>query len=358
MDTRQLDSLAREIGARLPRRGVLGLLGGLVLLSAGVPEDLEAARRKKRRHRQRKRRKKCQGNRKKCGNRCIRKHQCCRDADCGPQGACVQRACACPAGQKPCQGGCIAQDACCSHSDCPSNQDCVDGACVDPVETRRCGSERISRYFCCQGACPGSQTCVDDHCVCPDPAMSPCADGTCVTGGQCCEHSQCAGNHVCVDGFCSCPGADELTCGHGCCDDAEICDDEPSGPVCATGGCQASDWCNTNEYFICENSGEQFCTCITSFDTGNTPLPACVDYYSLAPDDCDALSCATNDDCGPGTVCIEGSTGGQGPCGCEARFCARVCGAGVERRGGRASVAAAATRMAALPRAKLRPSYR
>jgi len=354
-DANKLDSLAREVGSNLTRRGVLGALVSMATILTVASPDAEA--RGKRRKRRRKG--KCKQSQKKCGKKCIGRGQCCDAADCGAAGSCIKGVCTCPAGQKACDGGCIADAACCRHQECAAHQECSSGSCVDSGLTRRCGDEVISRHQCCAGACPGNQTCVDDICTCPVAGTQPCPDGSCVAGGQCCEHHQCDGDHQCLDGYCACPNADHITCDDDCCvsSDDEICQYESTGSICAGGGCQPSDWCNTAEWHVCADHGPLSCTCITSFNGADDPS-VCVDYYSLYPATADCEICNTSTDCGEGSVCIQGSNdANSGHCSCEGKFCARLCDteASLSQRQRGGSVADAEARIAAFPRAKRRP---
>ena len=50
MDARHLDDLAREIGAKWPRRGVLGALGSVAVLVAAPTLDADARKKKKKKN--------------------------------------------------------------------------------------------------------------------------------------------------------------------------------------------------------------------------------------------------------------------------------------------------------------------
>jgi hypothetical protein len=289
MDARHLDDLAREIGSQLPRRGVLGALGGLAALLA-VP-TLEAGAKKKK--------KKCKGGKKKCGKKCIPADQCCTTADCGSKGQCVGGTCVCPAGQKACNGGCIPQALCCQNSECGAMQTCTNGACTCPGGLSKCGLDCIEDGLCCQSA------------DCPD------------------------GQH-CDDFTCWCNAADGIWCNAECCDagNDEVCESNEEGSACTGGGCPLIDWCNVQENSVCQDSPDGYCVCITAYEPGDEEVPACVDGLTIG-ENCE--SCATSDDCDTGYVCVQGDTSPDGFCGCPGKFCAALCGAEPERASRRGS---------------------
>jgi hypothetical protein len=291
MDARHLDDLAREIGSQVPRRSVLGALGGLAALLAAPKLGADAKKKKK----------KCKGGKKKCGKKCIAADQCCTSADCGARGNCVGGACVCPTGQKPCNGGCIPQASRCQNSECGASQTCTNGTCTCPGNQTKCGAACIESGLCCpSGECPAGQSCEDETCWCN--------------------------------------AADGIWCDARCCDASkgEVCTSNAASSTCAGGGCQLIDWCNVTENSVCRDSPTEYCVCITSFGPlGETP--ACVDALTLG-DSCD--SCETDDECGSGFVCVQGDTGDNEFCGCPGKFCAPLCDAELERAPRRESAAA------------------
>lgn len=323
MDARQLDDLAREIGSQLPRRSVLGALGGLAALLSAPTLNADAKKKKK----------KCKGGKKKCGKKCILADQCCTSADCGSKGECVSGTCVCPAGQKACNGGCIAQAACCQTSDCGQQQTCVNGACTCSGGLAPCGQECIDPELCCGTTCPGNQVCDGGFCLCPDPDDWPCGDGRCMAGSECCVSANCAEGQHCDNGTCWCNGANGIWCDAQCCDagNDEVCESGDEGSACVAGGCSLVDWCNVEENSVCRYSATEYCVCITSFGT-ETEVPACVDGHSIG-ESCD--SCENNDECDDGYVCVQGDTSEDGFCGCSGKFCARLCDAAPARAAGR-----------------------
>lgn len=335
MDARHLDDLAREIGSQLPRRSVLGALGGLAALLTAPALQGETKKKKKK--------KKCKGGKRKCGKKCIPADQCCTTADCGSKGECVGGACVCPAGKKACNGGCIPQDACCQSRDCGPMQDCTNGACTCGGGQAVCGDLCISPEVCCalasSPACPGEQHCNGGFCMCPDPGENPCGDGSCVEGSECCVNANCPDGQHCDDGTCWCDGANGIWCGDACCNagNDEVCITEEDDPTCAGGGCQLIDWCNVEENSVCKNSANQYCICITAFEAGGEEVPACVDGLTIG-DSCD--TCDTSDNCDAGYVCVQGDTSADGVCGCSGKFCAPLCDAAPERGPARANASA------------------
>lgn len=289
MDARHLDDLAREIGSQVPRRSVLGALGGLAALLVAPKIETDAKKKKK----------KCKGGKKKCGKKCILADQCCTSADCGSRGNCVNGTCVCPTGQKACNGGCIPQTSCCQNSECGPNQTCSNGTC----------------------ACPGNQT--------------KCGDA-CIESGLCCPNGDCPTGQFCEGATCWCNAADGVWCDAKCCDGSkdEVCDYNATGSTCVGGGCQLFDWCNADTDSVCRDDLDNYCVCITSYDPDEGEVPACVDGTTIG-DEC--ISCEDSADCDTGYVCVQGDSSEDGWCGCPDKFCAAECGAAPERAAQRAS---------------------
>ena len=291
MDARQLDDLARDIGSRLPRRSMLGALGGLATLLA-APQLQSDARKKKK--------KKCKGGKKKCGKTCIPADQCCTSADCGARGNCVNGSCVCPTGQKACNGGCIPQASCCQNTDCGLDQTCSNGTCTCPDNQTKCGA------------------------VCLEP-------------GLCCADRDCPAEQRCDDDLCWCEAVDGIWCDDDCCDagDDQVCNWTAGESACASGGCQLFDWCNVDidEDSVCRDSADAYCVCIISY-VGTEEVPACIDGLAIG-ESCD--SCGTSDDCGAGYACVQGDSGDNDFCGCSGKFCARLCDAEPAREPARES---------------------
>jgi hypothetical protein len=326
MEAQRLDDLAREIGSQVPRRSVLGALGGLAALLVAPKIETDAKKKKK----------KCKGGKKKCGKKCILADQCCTTADCGSKGQCVSGTCVCPTGQKACNGGCIPQASCCQNSECGAQQTCVNGACSCGGGLTTCGQSCISPDLCCGTTCPGNQQCDGGFCVCPASDEYPCGDGSCVTGVECCVNANCPKEQHCDDGTCWCDATGGIWCGDACCDAGsdEVCDSVGDDQSCASGGCQLFDWCNVDENSVCRSSETEYCVCITSYEAGDEEVPACVDGMAIG-ESCEP--CDDSDGCGSGYVCVQGDTSEDGYCGCTGKFCAPLCDTGPERTPGRES---------------------
>jgi predicted outer membrane repeat protein len=171
MDLRHFDHITRQIGAGLPRRGLLGWLAALLLAVRFWLEDPETAeargrrKRRKKRHkhgRARRRRKRNQRRR----NRRKRKKQssgCQPGQPCGEPGQICQvdRACACEATSCPeCQ---VCDPA---SGLCVPNPDVVGDLCGEPIQV--CQSD---------GTCACPETVCGGVCGCPDGSI--CDSGTC-----------------------------------------------------------------------------------------------------------------------------------------------------------------------------------
>ncbi len=334
MDGSRFDAVVRLLGSEGSRRPLLG--AGLAALAASglsvaQPSDSEG----KGKGKKKKKKKKCKGNTKKCGKKCIPADQCCSSADCGNGGQCTSGKCSCPVGQKSCKGGCIPQSACCATSDCGSAQTCVNGACTCPPDTKACGTECLPPIVCCSLACPGDQTCENGVCTCDNPLQSPCADGSCVAGSECCVDSQCPEGQECVDGTCWCAG-DGILCDDVCCNAGEdqVCLRESVTYTCENGGCGTADWCVDPGEAYCSFNAESWCVCQVTKDGASS----CLDRADLgSPAEC--RSCASDGECGQGYVCVNE---GEFCNDCGGAFCALTCeGAATLRTPHRSNVAAA-----------------
>lgn len=115
MDDRRFDWFARTFAGGGSRRAflasALGSVTGLVGLAGG-----EAAT--------------CPRGKKRCGQRCISKRQCCKNGECQGKlkgGICRRGKCQCGPAKKRCQGRCISANACCPT--CAAGQTCKGGTC-------------------------------------------------------------------------------------------------------------------------------------------------------------------------------------------------------------------------------------
>lgn len=289
MDSQRFDDLLRSLASGLSRRATIGAaLSGLFASSSlgQLGEDADARKRRKK-----KKKKKCKGGTKKCGKKCIPTTTCCSSSDCGNGGTCANGSCNCASGFKDCNGACIADDQCCA-------------------------------------SCPGDTVCTEGDCVCPDDAPFDCPGNVCVPGSQCCDTSDCSTGQTCDQGFCIC-SAGEIACGALCCDQSdEICKvDDENPPACQAGLCPTTDFCTDPDLYLCANDPESQCGCATTIEAAN----ACIDLFGDI--DCNN-TCTTDDQCGPGAVCIPGDATF---CSCADNFCAPECGAAANRHASRAS---------------------
>ena len=242
MDPTRFDEMARRItgGSSTRRRALLTALGGALLgAGIGLPDDLEAHAKQRRRHKKRK----CLFGQRRCRDR--RCHGCCNDADCGGN-VCETGTCsACPRGQRLCRGGCIPEASCCADSECTGGRVCVDGSCA-------CGPNRRE----CNGVCIGSNECCGTDCpaITCGPNQREC-DGFCIGVDECCgtdcpvktcgpeNCNGCCDGTTCRDGdslnFC---GRNGFTCL--ACDFRESC--IGSGCVCEKECCRNADCTGTN----------------------------------------------------------------------------------------------------------------
>lgn len=327
MDGSRFDALARVLGGGGPRRPLLGAgLATLVAAGLSVSEPLDSEGRGKGKGKGKGNKKKCKGKTKKCGKKCIPADQCCSSADCGNGGQCSGGVCSCPANQKSCNGQCIPQSACCTASDCGSAQTCRNGVCTCEPDTKACGLECLPPTVCCSRACPGEQTCDNGECLCANPSQNPCADGSCVSGFECCVDSQCPDGQQCVDGTCWCDG-DGIYCNGACCDAGdtdEICVRVSTSYTCESGGCGTANWCEDPGEDYCSYDQDGVCVCQMTREGASS----CLDRPFLqSPTQC--TTCDTDSDCDTGYVCIND---GQYCTECPGSFCALTCEAAATQR--------------------------
>jgi hypothetical protein len=172
-----------------------------------------------------------------------------------------------------------------------------------------------SGFFCCkepQAPCEGDQDCCGNH-VCGE------VDGgepvCCVDEGFSCENeADCCGGLDCdtIKGMLGdhcCRGEDSPCADDGdCCGDQTFCDDGNCAPCpfpCAAGERCVQGTCTCNPFDnTCPDEVDGQCTCgaIVRLDPDEF-VAACVDRNSAC--DLDA-PCETNEECGPGRVCLLG----------------------------------------------------
>jgi hypothetical protein len=193
LDARHFDAVVRLLSEAGTRRGLLGLLAALPIVSGLFAlRDADGTKSQGRRMRRKKRHKHGKGrhqgsgkNKKKklcraepstttCAGRCgTVKNNCQKSVDCG--------ACTC---DSPCPSGCCSEDGSCQPG--TSDNACgASGNCVD------CGSGR---------------RCLQSACVCDSES---CADGCCDAQGQCLPDSDfsCGTGGVACTGSCADDGA-------------------------------------------------------------------------------------------------------------------------------------------------------
>lgn len=270
MEHTRFDAIAKQLGTRLPRRGLLGLVAALTAAGVVGPPEESAAKHKHR--------KKCPTGQQRCrpgkGQPCV---GCCSDTDCGGN-ACVDGTCtACPRGQRSCRGGCIALDACCVDADCTGNRVCTGGTCDCAPSDRLCEGVCINRRDCCGTDCPPNnggggggggtpQTCTPANC-------NGCCDGTtcregvtdnnCGRGGGACV--ACAAGTSCAAGICTGTGSCSPESCDGCCNRGS-CHEGDSQNFCGRGGvtcaaCRSRESCDVGTC-VCptECCGDEDCT--------------------------------------------------------------------------------------------------
>ena len=212
MDTRQFDSLVKTLASGDSRRSILRTLGTGTLAAVLGRSEEQAVEAKKRK----KKKKKCKTGTRRCGKQCIPQGNCCLDADCGNQDACVNGAC--KAGKKDALG-------CQSNADCRFEESCQNGTCMsDPEPICQGNGDCDSGKACFAGACvliQGTCAAADDHCAVVEAPCNPAANNECF----CLQRF--GGGAACTQEFV--PGA---VCG-GCQNDTQ-CDAVDPGSVCVS----------------------------------------------------------------------------------------------------------------------------
>jgi hypothetical protein len=217
MDNRQFDALVKTVTSGGTRRGLLRTLGAGTLAAIvgrlGTEHAAEARKKKK------KKKKKCKNATKLCGQQCIPQGNCCLDADCGNQEACINGVCS----------GKIVAVGCQSNADCRFDEFCQNGNCLpdpvpDPVPICQDNGDCGSGEACFAGTCvliQGTCAATDDHCAVVEALCNPSPNNECFCA------QRFGGGAACIQEFV--PGA---VCG-GCVNDAE-CDAVDPGSVCVS----------------------------------------------------------------------------------------------------------------------------
>lgn len=224
MDGARFDAFVRFIGTTTRRRSVQLLLGsGLAGLIGQADQSWTAAKKKKK--------KKCKAKKglKKCGKKCIALESCCKDGDCGAQGACVSGTCACPNGAKSCRGACVPESGCCEDFECGAQSTCDTGTCSCGPTLKPCEGRCIPQDACCSDAnCPAGTgtTCQNGRCDCPpgqQQSTGVCGVlPVCLSPSEGCDlQTQCCSGNCMPDpfpfGVCTCSQADRACKSHADC---------------------------------------------------------------------------------------------------------------------------------------------
>lgn len=170
MDGKRFDTLVRTLESRFSRRSTLGALTALA--AGGVLVEQADAR------------KKCKGNKKRCGDRCIPKKNCCKDSNCPSGKSCIGGRCI-DSGGGSCPGG------------CPANQVCDGGVCVAAGDV--CPTAFVCNGFGGDAPVCGSEAGGGDcGCYQSTEGNSVCLNQTGIDGGslqECDTTEDCEGFH-------------------------------------------------------------------------------------------------------------------------------------------------------------------
>lgn len=160
-----------------------------------------------------------------CLARCLPELGCPASASCGPDGFCVEAACAtvrCAEGERCVAGRCLRE---CDDVLCPTGLACRADRCVDPCDGvacppgRRCEPAAGAGPGLCVAACPcapcgDAERCVAGRCVEVSCLGVVCDAGEACVGGRCtsrCDGARCPSGERCVAGRCEPPGPDAGT---------------------------------------------------------------------------------------------------------------------------------------------------
>jgi hypothetical protein len=226
MDPHAFDRLTRLLVSTSHRRGVLGLVAGVL---AGLGGRGYAARETGAQERTCRR----------LGTVCLPE----RGLDCC-HGTCQDGRCRCRPNQRACRGQCIPQGQCCHSGDCPPGKVCRKGRCRCRAGTKRCGDRCIATDACC-GGCPPGQSCRGGRCEAGCPALPACTDGCACPSGQTCLGGSCCPTEDVCGSVCGCPtgqiclsnGSCAITCNaqtqpcSACAQGASLCSPEVSGAL-------------------------------------------------------------------------------------------------------------------------------
>lgn len=225
-------------------------------------------------------------------------------------------------------------NACSADADCAAGQSCVNGQCTGG-NPGTCGGQP-SPVSCQQMGCPSGFVCTPDN----DP--NACHPSTCscdaTTNSWVCTADCQLGGSSCVPGVCQ-PGVEVCNGKDDDCDGAIDESNDPAMPlVCADGTICMNGKCGGGGMQCGPNGAcppNMFC------DAAGMCVPVCAGTPEICngiDDDCDGAIDESNDPanpnaplvCADGTICMNGSCGGNTPCNSDAD-CApgQVCQNGV-----------------------------
>lgn len=255
MDESRFDDLARILGARSTRRGVLAALTGAALASFGLGQRGVAADKA--------------GLCRSVGNACKNHKDCC-------SGECVNEG----HGRKICH--------CASPADCPSSAN----ACVSPLcqTDGSCGVGVNLGGACNDGdACTTGDVCQPDGSCQGTPLICPPAPNECFTAGSCQG----------VSGACSDPSyrGDGTACSTGICFNQACCAPEDQAVTCAGGACGIKTN-NCGQSVQCLRLAAESCS-----QDGDCCSGVCVDGVCQAGRVATGGACDSNSDCASSHCC-------------------------------------------------------
>lgn len=332
MDPSRFDTLARSIAQTGTRRWLLPRLAAASLLGVLAAGDQEAGaeRPSNRLQRRSKQRNKKQRN---------KRHRNKNNNNGGGGGGGLGDPEACLS-----NGNICAQDSDCCSSNC-FNFVCAKRVtrCSDTAATRQCvpPAKGCAGGACCYGAAACGDTCCEGQanqcnpqgaCCVPNCSGRSCGPDGCGAGGTC---GNCPSSQTCNETTGQCHGASTCnaqSCPNGCCDAEGTCQTGTSGQACGTNGvaCQT---CPTGQTCLdgaCRGvagtcvGGEATCGKNTHIPCNGTDSCSC-DITTDGAEVCrrfntQCSTCASNADCGPGSVCIACQE-----CRPSARACAPLC---------------------------------
>jgi hypothetical protein len=242
MDSDEFDAVTRRLSVAATRRGVLGVLAGVVSLSL---EEVAAKRwHGGKRHGKGQHAEKHHAKASAAGSKCVKDGgvcdpqtpNCCNNLMCDdtiPVPTCVKvstKPSQCPAGQVKCKGACTdltsdPNNCGVCGSVCSSGKSCQGGQCLCPTGELECGGQ-------CSPTC-GAGVCIDfttnpDHCGTCGNACTGVAS-FCVQGQCQCDRATCSGqDNACVT--CACIRNVVCLCTHSSCPGDTVCDPDTGCP--------------------------------------------------------------------------------------------------------------------------------